>query len=197
MTSINLIPENPTLADGRWQAMGRGKERIFAVGLYFYETENIASAKLKLRDPIMSHIFESQEEEDKFCKAHNVTVDSYGSRKLVQEFEGIEIKAGRYICYPNLYQAKMPAFTLADPTKPGCVKCIAFYIVDPATKVLSTDTIPPRDPTWGKAGHPVTSSLSEEECNRRDFLRRKHAKETECSEGRFEASLEVDIYRND
>ncbi|KAJ1820403.1 hypothetical protein LPJ60_003233 [Coemansia sp. RSA 2675] len=197
MTSINLIPENPTFADGRWQAMGRGKERIFAVGLYFYETENIASAKLKLRDPIMSHIFESQEEEDNFCKAHNVTVDSYGSRKLVQEFEGIEIKAGRYICYPNLYQAKMPAFTLADPTKPGCVKCIAFYIVDPATKVLSTDTIPPRDPTWGKAGHPVTSSLSEEECNRRDFLRRKHAKETECSEGRFEASLEVDIYRND
>ncbi|KAJ2484779.1 hypothetical protein IWW37_006105 [Coemansia sp. RSA 2050] len=202
MTNINLTPENPTLAEGRWQAIGRKDERVFAVGLYFYEMENIASAKLKMRDPIKNHLFRSQKEKDNFCKAHNVIEDSEGDCKLVQEFEGIDIRDGRYICYPNLYQVKMPAFTLADPTKAGCVKCIAFYIVDPATKVKSTGIIPPRDPSWDKASHPtssaladtVTLNLSEQECIRRDFLRRKHAKENECSQYQFEASIEVDIY---
>ncbi|KAJ2745220.1 hypothetical protein GGI19_006524 [Coemansia pectinata] len=200
MTNIDLTPDRPTRAEGRWQAMGRDHERIFAVGLYFYEMENIACARLKMRDPVVGRAFKSQEEKDQFCKAHNVTDNDETGCMFSQEFEGIEIKAGRYICYPNLYQVKMPSFTLADPTKPGSVKCIAFYIVDPTEKVTSTDIVPPRDPSWAKTGEPATSALVDSaaraayklECTKRDFLRRKHAKKNEKVGYRFEVPLQVD-----
>ncbi|KAJ2102297.1 hypothetical protein GGI09_001283, partial [Coemansia sp. S100] len=131
--------------------------------------------------------------------AYDVTDNYETSHTFSQEFKGIEIKAGRYICYPNLYQVKVPSFTLADPTKPGSVKCIAFYIVDPTTKLTSTDTVPPRDHSWAKPGEPATSELVDsvaraaykKECTKRDFLRRKHAKKNEKVGHRFEVPLEV------
>ncbi|KAJ2018222.1 hypothetical protein GGI14_002448 [Coemansia sp. S680] len=199
MTNIDLTPDRPTHDEGRWQAMGRADERIFAVGLYFYEIENVVNARLKVRDPVAGQSFKSHEEREEFCKAYDVTDNYETSHTFSQEFKGIEIKAGRYICYPNLYQVKVPSFTLADPTKPGSVKCIAFYIVDPTTKLTSTDTVPPRDHSWAKPGEPATSELVDsvaraaykKECTKRDFLRRKHAKKNEKVGHRFEVPLEV------
>ncbi|KAJ2414315.1 hypothetical protein GGI10_002460, partial [Coemansia sp. RSA 2530] len=64
------------------------------------------------------------------------------------EVGAVEIKSGGYICYPNFYQTKMPCFELADPTRPGHVKYIAFYVVDMAYKLVSTDIVPPQQPHW-------------------------------------------------
>ncbi|KAJ2746709.1 hypothetical protein GGI20_001130 [Coemansia sp. BCRC 34301] len=98
MASINLTPDNPVHPESRWQAMGRCVEKIVAVGHYFYVMENIASAKLKLRDPIKEDIFQSKEELEEFCHAHNVVDKLPDECKFSQEFEGIEAKCGRYIC---------------------------------------------------------------------------------------------------
>ncbi|KAJ2833712.1 hypothetical protein FBU31_001869 [Coemansia sp. 'formosensis'] len=205
MVNLNLTPDSPTHAEGRWQAMGGYDENIFAVGMYFYEMENIASAKLKLRDPVKRFAFRNQEEKDSFCKAYDVTESDKTSCMFSQEFEGIDIKAGRFICYPNCYQVKMPSFTLADSTKPGSVKCITFYIADPCTKVMSTDIVRPRDPTWVKTGgllnltqlEVASREAYEEEWAKRDFLRRKHAKRNERVGYKFEESLEVGDYMSD
>ncbi|KAJ2814218.1 hypothetical protein H4S07_000016 [Coemansia furcata] len=205
IVNINLTPDRPAHSEGRWQAMGGYDENIFAVGMYFCEMENIASAKLKLRDPVKRFAFRNQEEKNSFCKTHDVTESDETSCMFSQEFEGIDIKAGRFICYPNLYQVKMPSFTLADSTKPGSVKCIAFYVVDPSTRVMSTDSVCPRDPTWIKTGELVTLSelditsreAYEEEWAKRDFLRRKHAKRNERVGYKFEVSLEVGDYMSD
>ncbi|KAJ2891841.1 hypothetical protein IWW38_003454 [Coemansia aciculifera] len=176
--------------------MGRSEERIFVVGLYIYEMENIVSAKLKLRDPIVSSTFESDEERHAFCQEHYVVDEEHSVPTFVQEFEGIEIKRGRYICYPNLYQVKMPSFTLADPTKPGSVKCIAFYIVDPSTKLMSTSLVKPQDPSWAGSNSDESKvnpcAAYKQACNMRDFYRRKFAKKSEEVGYRFEVSLEVE-----
>ncbi|KAJ2895949.1 hypothetical protein GGI21_005092 [Coemansia aciculifera] len=65
-----------------------------------------------------------------------------------QEVGDVEIKSGSYMCYPNFYQTKMPKLELADPTRPGHVKYIAFYIVDPTTRLVSTAIVPPQQPGW-------------------------------------------------
>ncbi|KAJ2877163.1 hypothetical protein GGH93_000192 [Coemansia aciculifera] len=157
MSSINLTPENPTHPEGEWQAVGRAEERVFAVGLYFYDVENIASPKLKFRDPVSRSLFYDPNDFYDFCASHDIVsvLDPYHSCVYTQEVGEVEIKNGSYVCYPNYYQTKMPLFELADPTRPGHVKYIAFNIVDPMFRLISTELVPPQQPDWTDA----TSSL--------------------------------------
>ncbi|KAJ2831222.1 hypothetical protein GGI24_001644 [Coemansia furcata] len=148
MSNIYLTPENPESLGYEWQAVGRAEERIFAVGLYFYDVENIASAKIKFRDTVWPKKFRNHEDYHDFCKAHDVDTDHGGSCTYTQDVGEVEIKSGSYICYPNFYQTKMPSFELADPTRPGHVKYIAFYIVDPTQRLVSTEIVPPQQPYW-------------------------------------------------
>ncbi|KAJ2062775.1 hypothetical protein GGI17_002163 [Coemansia sp. S146] len=155
MASITLTPENPVHPESVWQAVGRAEERVFAVGLYFYDVENIASPKLKFRDPVTTKTFSYMEALDDFCRSHVVVEeaeeDYYKARYkhlYSQEVGEVEIKSGSYICYPNFYQTKMPSFELANPTRPGHLKYIAFYIVDPTQRLVSTQIVPPQQPNW-------------------------------------------------
>ncbi|KAJ2733549.1 hypothetical protein IW152_003015 [Coemansia sp. BCRC 34962] len=145
LASVDLTPENPTHPEGEWQAVGRAEERVFT---------NIASSKLKFRDPVttiaighmsglkdfrFSHVVEEAGEYDTASR-HSCT--------YTQEVGEAEIKSGGYICYPNFFQTKMPRFELADPARPGYVKYIAFYIVDPTQRLISTEFVPPQQPNW-------------------------------------------------
>ncbi|KAJ2834302.1 hypothetical protein GGI24_000452 [Coemansia furcata] len=148
MSSILLTPENPTHPMGEWQAVGIVEERIFAVGLYFYDVENIASAKLKFRDPMGKNNFVDPEYLCAYFETDNADSELTYECDYSQEVGEVEIKSGSYICYPNFYETKMPAFELMDPTRPGHVKYIAFYIVDPAQRLVSTEIVPPQQPHW-------------------------------------------------
>ncbi|KAJ2060356.1 hypothetical protein GGI17_003805 [Coemansia sp. S146] len=154
MASINLTPETPMHPEGEWQAVGRAEERVFAVGLYFYDVENIASPKLRFRDPVTTPRFTHWNGYNDFCRSHDVEeaspYDRYGTyeRYYTQEVGEIEIKSGSYICYPNFYQTKMPSFELENPTRPGHLKYIAFYIVGPTQRLVSTQIVPPQQPNW-------------------------------------------------
>ncbi|KAJ2881638.1 hypothetical protein H4R27_003958 [Coemansia aciculifera] len=210
ISSINLTPDNPSSASGEWQAVGRCVERIFAVCLYFYDVENISSAELMFRDPVEERLFKSMEEKEEFYQSHIVENGFMYGCRYSQEVGGIEIKAGRLVCYPNLYQTMMPAFELADPTKPGHARYIAFYVTDPFTKMFSTEIVPPQDPSWAQAGQPDASKLVEQvgnfglnddvigalhkaECRRRDKFREMHNTCTRLMY-KFEARLRVGGY---
>ncbi|KAJ2060050.1 hypothetical protein GGI17_003986 [Coemansia sp. S146] len=154
MASIALTPENPIQPEGEWRVVGRAEERVFAVGLYFYDVENIANPKLKFRDPVISKPFYYANGLKDFCRSHVVEEADENDllaehrRLYSQEVGEVEIRSGSYICYPNFYQTKMPSFELADPTRPGHLKYIAFYIVDPTQRLVSTQIVPPQQPNW-------------------------------------------------
>ncbi|KAJ2054654.1 hypothetical protein GGI08_004482 [Coemansia sp. S2] len=162
--SICLTPENPIQPEGEWRVVGRADERVYAVGLYFYDVENIANLKLKFRDPVTTIIFTYEKGLDDFRRSHVVEeaeVDCYKAeckQFYTQEVGEVEIKSGSYICYPNFYQTKMPSFELADPTRPGHVKYIAFYIVDPTQRLVSTQVVPPQQPNWATSSSDTTSA---------------------------------------
>ncbi|KAJ1918319.1 hypothetical protein LPJ71_001693 [Coemansia sp. S17] len=105
----------------------------------------------------------------------------------------------------------MPAFELADPTKPGHVRYISFYVADPYTKMFSTEIVPPQDPSWTQADQPDDSKLAEQmgnlnlnddairalhmaECKKRDRFKDIH--KFECQEAlyKFKARLQVGGY---
>ena len=53
------------------------------------------------------------------------------------------------IAFPNIYQHRVDAFELADPTRPGYRKILCFFVVNPFTRVLSTSDVPPQQAEWG------------------------------------------------
>ncbi|KAJ1852444.1 hypothetical protein GGH12_005853 [Coemansia sp. RSA 1822] len=42
----------------------------------------------------------------------------------------------------------MTGFKLADPTKPGHCKILAFFFIDPTTRIPSTEVVPTQQREW-------------------------------------------------
>ncbi|KAJ1888929.1 hypothetical protein LPJ71_008339 [Coemansia sp. S17] len=42
----------------------------------------------------------------------------------------------------------MPVLKLEDSTKPGHCKMLTFYVVDPSTRIPSTEIVPPQQQDW-------------------------------------------------
>lgn len=61
-----------------------------------------------------------------------------------QHIGSVITKSGRMIAFPNLYQHKVAPFKLTDPSKNGIRKILVFFLVDPATYIPSTSSIPPQ-----------------------------------------------------
>ncbi|KAJ2057813.1 hypothetical protein GGI17_005428 [Coemansia sp. S146] len=189
MASIDLTPENPMHSKGRWQTVGRAEECIFAVGLYFYDVENIADAKLKFRDPICQDSFRDPKDYRDFCSAHDIKADLGNCCIYTQKVGEVELKNGSYICYPNFYQTKMTAFELADPTQPGHLKYIAFYIVDPAQRLVSTEIVPPQQLQWTTTTNSLDATDDAFTTKRR--LEYWHANSNMVARGRFSSEINI------
>lgn len=62
---------------------------------------------------------------------------------------------GQIISYPNIYQTQFSSTHLLDPTQPGSLTLLNFYLVDPdlpsssdGREVLTTSSVPPQDIQW-------------------------------------------------
>eukprot|EP00029_Vermamoeba_vermiformis_P014744 TRINITY_DN9858_c0_g1_i1.p1 TRINITY_DN9858_c0_g1~~TRINITY_DN9858_c0_g1_i1.p1 ORF type:complete len:592 (-),score=160.43 TRINITY_DN9858_c0_g1_i1:66-1841(-) len=143
LANIHLTPEKPEYDGGVWHVEGMENERIIATGIYYYDTENITESKLEFRLAVREPDYEQGDDNG---------VDAiYGLRNeeiLVQPLGGVLTEQGRCIVFPNLYQHKVKSFKLADPKKPGHRKILCFFLVDPATPVLSTARVPPQQAEW-------------------------------------------------
>lgn len=59
-------------------------------------------------------------------------------------------KAGRALCWPNLFQHRVSPFRLSDSTTPGHRKIMAIFLVDPTIDpVVSATDIPLQQAEWG------------------------------------------------
>ena len=67
---------------------------------------------------------------------------------LVQPWGQVDTFAGQSIAFPNLYQQCRSPLILLDHTRPGHRSFIAFFLVDPTQRVLSTARVPPQKAGW-------------------------------------------------
>ncbi|KAJ2860914.1 hypothetical protein GGI22_002588 [Coemansia erecta] len=56
---------------------------------------------------------------------------------------------GMCVCFSSLYSSINSDIQLVDKGRPGKIKVLRFYLVDPATRVVSTEMVPPQQhPEW-------------------------------------------------
>ncbi|WOO78742.1 uncharacterized protein LOC62_02G002281 [Vanrija pseudolonga] len=153
LANIHLTPEKPSYDGGSWHIEGALNERICATGLYYYDNENITESHLSFRGATdgnsMATDFNYRQHD------HREFETTYGGgsyESSVQNVGAVLTKQGRLLAFPNVLQHCVVPFELEDKSKPGHRKIVAFFLVDPATPVVSTANVPPQQKHWGNTG---------------------------------------------
>ncbi|KAK2462935.1 hypothetical protein APHAL10511_005133 [Amanita phalloides] len=148
LANIHLTPNKPEYEGGSWHVEGQMNEHICASAIYYYDSENITTSSLAFRQ---------QSEDDKSedigyeQEHHRWLTEVFGCRQrgpTVQNVGSVDTNQGRLITFPNILQHQVQPFQLQDPTKPGHRKILAFFLVDPNIKIVSTANVPCQRIDW-------------------------------------------------
>ncbi|MFE2016075.1 DUF4246 domain-containing protein [Streptomyces sp. NPDC059491] len=141
LATIHLTPEKPEYAGGSWHVEGMLNERIVSTGIYYWDSENITESRLSFRAALDDPEYEQNDD--------NGLREVFGLEDedaLNQLLGSSSTPAGRCLAFPNVYQHRVGSFRLADPTRPGHRKILAFFLVDPSETLVSTSDVPPQQP---------------------------------------------------
>ncbi|KAF8147745.1 hypothetical protein K438DRAFT_1779845 [Mycena galopus ATCC 62051] len=120
-------------------------ERIVAFGIYYYAGENMTESKLPLRVAV-----DDPGQSDGQCVSMLYNMES--DCDLVQDIGAVVTKPGRALSWPNIFQHRIFSFKLADLSKPGHRKILAFFLVDPTNNhIVSATDVPLQQGDWASA----------------------------------------------
>ncbi|MFC8228555.1 DUF4246 domain-containing protein [Streptomyces sp. NPDC057287] len=141
LATIHLTPDQPDYAGGSWHVEGMLNERIVSTGIYYWDSENITESRLSFRAALDDPHYEQNDD--------NGLREVYGLEDedaLNQPLGSASTPPGRCLAFPNILQHRVGSFRLTDPTRPGHRKILAFFLVDPSERIVSTSDVPPQQP---------------------------------------------------
>jgi Protein of unknown function (DUF4246) len=144
LATIHLTPEKPEYSGGSWHVEGMLNERIVSTGIYYWDSENITESRLSFRTALDDPDYE-QNDSTGMSEVYGLDDED----PLNQLLGSAATPAGRCLAFPNILQHRVGSFRLADPTRPGHRKIVAFFLVDPSTTIVSTSDVPPQQP-WSE-----------------------------------------------
>ncbi|EAU37645.1 conserved hypothetical protein [Aspergillus terreus NIH2624] len=154
LANIELTPEKPEYEGGSWHIEGQLNERICATAIYYYDSENITESTLAFRQRIDSETLEDVSyEQNRHSFANEVfgfAGDTFNNTNITQELGSVVCREGRLLTFPNILQHRVAPFALADRTKPGHRKILAFFLIDPHLRIISSANVPPQQEEWAK-----------------------------------------------
>lgn len=115
---------------------GTHAERIIATGIYYFNSENIEPTDLT---------FKVQTDIDNFSEDYK----QYLEKESVNELEkykvvgNVETKEDMCIVFPNFLYHQVDDIVLSKNAESGKRKILVFWLVDPSTKIYSTNNVLP------------------------------------------------------
>ncbi|MFE0250321.1 DUF4246 domain-containing protein [Streptomyces sp. NPDC059010] len=164
LATIHLTPDKPEYPGGSWHVEGMMNERIVSTGIYYWDSENITESRLSFRAALDDPSYEQNDD--------NGLREVYGLEDedaLNQVLGSASTPAGRCLAFPNILQHRVGSFRLTDPTRPGYRKILAFFLVDPSEKIVSTSDVPPQQP-WSDTS---TMSLEQAKNYREELMQER------------------------
>ena len=164
LATIHLTPEKPEYPGGSWHVEAMLNECIVATGIYYWDNENITDSLLGFRAAIDDPEYD-QNDETGMREVFGLADED----ALNQDLGSVRTRTGRCVAFPNIFQHRVAPFQLQDPTRTGHRKILAFFLVDPATKITSTSDIPPQQP-WSPTS---TMTATQAEAFRTELIRER------------------------
>ncbi|MFI1648506.1 DUF4246 domain-containing protein [Streptomyces avidinii] len=141
LATIHLTPDQPEYRGGSWHVEGMLNERIVSTGIYYWDSENITESSLSFRAALDDPDYE-QNDDSGMREVYGLEDED----ALNQLLGSTSTPAGRCLAFPNILQHRVGSFRLTDPTRRGHRKILAFFLVDPSEKIVSTSDVPPQQP---------------------------------------------------
>ncbi|MGW0792544.1 DUF4246 domain-containing protein [Streptomyces sp. NPDC002911] len=160
LATIHLTPDKPEYPGGSWHVEGMMNERIVSTGIYYWDSENITESRLSFRAALDDPNYE-QNDDSGLREVYGLENED----ALNQALGSASTPAGRCLAFPNILQHRVGSFRLTDPTHPGYRKILAFFLVDPSERIVSTSDVPPQQPWAG-----TTTMTLEQAKNYRELL---------------------------
>lgn len=164
LATIHLTPDGPEYTGGSWHVEGMLNERIVSTGIYYWDSENVTESRLSFRAALDDPDYE-QNDDDGVREVYGLEDED----ALNQVLGSAATPAGRCLAFPNILQHRVGPFRLADPTRPGHRKILAFFLVDPSTTIASTSDVPPQQP-WSESS---TMTLEQAKEYREELMRER------------------------
>ncbi|MEU4871598.1 DUF4246 domain-containing protein [Streptomyces sp. NPDC021608] len=182
LATIHLTPDTPEYAGGSWHVEGMMNERIVSTGIYYWDSENITESRLSFRAALDDPHYEQNDD--------NGVREVYGLENedaLNQVWGSTPTPSGRCLAFPNILQHRVGPFRLADPTRPGHRKILAFFLVDPSERIVSTADVPPQQP-WSATS---TMTLEQAKSYREELMREREFFVDEHNEQLYEREFSL------
>ena len=141
LATIHLTPDKPEYPGGSWHVEGMLNERIVSTGIYYWDSENITESRLSFRAAVDDPRY-AQNDDNGMREVYGLEDED----ALNQTLGSASTPAGRCLAFPNILQHRVGSFGLMDPSRPGHRKILAFFLVDPSEKIVSTSDVPPQQP---------------------------------------------------
>lgn len=113
----------------------------------------------------------------------------------IQSTGSIKCPVGRTVMFTSMVQHRYTGFELLDPTKPGYLRGLTFYLVDPNIRIISTANIPPQRLDWTldikDNGRDVTSAMAKLSLDHKNEKGNMPMSLKEAQEYRVEAAEEL------
>ena len=119
--------------------------------MYYYDSENIANGQLAFRQQSNKKDAENVQYPDDGMESSHWLRDVFGAcdcNSTEQELGCVETRAGRLITFPNTLHRKLRPFSLKNRSKPGHLKILTLFLVDPIIKITSTAHVPCQRRDW-------------------------------------------------
>ncbi|MFE4047854.1 DUF4246 domain-containing protein [Streptomyces sp. YIM B13518] len=164
LATLHLTPDRPEYAGGSWHVEGMLNERIVSTGIYYWDSENITESRLGFRTALEDPDYEQNDD-----KGMREVYGLEDEDALNQPLGSAATPAGRCLAFPNVLQHRVGSFRLVDPTRPGHRKILAFFLVDPSERIVSTSDVPPQQP-WSDTS---TMTLEQAKDYREQLMRER------------------------
>lgn len=112
--------------------------------------ENTLSFRHRGDERFFDDFFAYEQGEFQFLRVFGFEPDAggFGGEPITQNLGGVTCREGRLLTFPNTLQHCVSPFSLADPSRPGHRKILAFFLIDPSRRIISTANVPPQREDW-------------------------------------------------
>jgi hypothetical protein len=158
--SIHLNKENNTYEGGSWHIEGMPYEYIAATCIHYVNVENITDSYLEFRKPVIFSEESDYPQNGTVYTTHHfgITPDTHYDGKMNRYLGLIKAQTGASIIFPNSLQHRVKEFSLNVLEKvPLSLKgetgeriILAFFVIDPKKRILSTKDVMPQQDIFTK-----------------------------------------------
>lgn len=155
VASIHLDLTKFQYPGGSWHIEGMPYEHIVATGLHYLTVENITDSFLEFRKPVVIHEegLNYPQSDVKFTK-HHYGLEKHFDGEMNRYLGLIKCLEGASVVFPNTLQHHVKDFSAADNCHQGTRIILAFFLIDPDHKIISTaDVLPQQADFPGKLNH--------------------------------------------